>query len=127
MRGNGIDQAISRKVFFNSIKFIKLIGVMLLTVLLLSSCGLLSPTPSNEQIVQAITAFNEAGEESLELVYEEMQVPQRSHGRAAAVLWLPDKSIQRNFIIAYDKKEKTFYVKSYITLLRGEDGVYRDE
>lgn len=100
---------------------------MLLIALLLSSCALLPPTPTNEQILQAVTASNEAEAEPLELVCDEMEVPQRSPGRAAAVLWVPDKSIQRNFIVAYDKKEKTFYVKSYITLVRGEDGVYRDE
>jgi hypothetical protein len=104
-----------------------LIAAVLLIAPLLYSCTLLAPTPTDEQILQAVTVSNEVEAEPLVLVYEEMLVPHRSPGRAAAVLWVPDKSIQRNFIVAYDKKEKTFYVKSYITLVRGEDGVYRDE
>ncbi len=108
-------------------KWIRFIAVIPLTAMLLSACALLPPVPTNEQILQAVTASNEAEAEPLELVYDEMEVPQRSPGRAAVVLWVPDKSIQRNFIVAYDKKEKTFYIKSYITLVRNEDGVYRDE
>ena len=31
-----------------------------------------------------------------------------------AILWVPDKSIQRTLAVAYGKKEKTFYAKSCI-------------
>lgn len=116
-----------RKVFFNRIRFRHLIAAVLLTALFLSSCALFLPTPSNEQIIGAIKASNNAQEEPLELIYEEMQVPHRSPGRAGAVIWVEDKSIQRNFTIAYVKKAKTFYVESFITLRLGEDGVYRNE
>jgi hypothetical protein len=61
------------------------------------------------------------------LVYEEMQVPYRFPGRAGAVIWVEDKNIQRNFIVVYDRKAKTFYVESFVTLRLGEDGVYRNE
>lgn len=96
-------------------------------MLLLCSCALLAPTPSNGQILEAVTASNNVQIEPLELVYEEMQVPHRSPGQAGAVIWVEDKSIQRNFTIAYDRKAKTFYVESFITLRLGEDGVYRNE
>lgn len=99
---------------------------LLVMALLLSSCMLFPPAPTNEQILQAVVASNEMEAEPLELIWEEMQVPQRSRGRAAAVLWVKDKSIQRNFTLAYDKEEKSFYVEDYITLELGEDGVYRD-
>ena len=107
-------------------KTIRVIAITLSAALLLSACGLFPPTPSNEQITQAITASNNAQEEPLELVYEEMEIPHRYSGKAGAVLWVPDKSIQRNYLIAYDKKTKTFYVTSFTTSLRGEDGVYRE-
>lgn len=116
-----------RKVFFNSIKFRLLIAAVLLNALLLCSCKLLAPTPTDEQILQAITVSNNAQTEPLELVYEEMQVPYRSPGRAGAVIWVEDKKIQRNFIVVYDREAKTFYVESFVTLRLGEDGVYRYE
>ena len=100
---------------------------MLLTALLLSAYTLFPPTPTAEQILQAVAESNKAQTEPLELIYEEMQVPHRSPGRAGAVVWVEDKSIQRNFTIAYDRKAKTFYVESCITLRLGEDGVYRNE
>lgn len=108
-------------------KTIRLIAITLSAVFFLSACALFLPTPGNEQIIEAITASNNAQEEPLELVYEEMQVPHRLSGKAQAVVWVPDKSIQRNFQIAYDKKTKTFYVESFITLLLDEDGSYRKE
>jgi hypothetical protein len=116
-----------RKIFFNRIRFRHLIVAVLLTAPLLYSCTLLPHTPTDEQILQAVTASNNAQTEPLELIYEEMQVPQRSPGRAGAVIWVGDKRIQRNFTIAYDRKAKTFYVESFITLRLGEDGVYRNE
>ena len=107
-------------------KTIRLIAITLSAALLLSACALFPPVPSNEQITQAITASNNAQEEPLELVYEEMEIPHRYSGKAGAVIWVEDKSIQRNYLIAYDKKTKTFYVASFSTSLRGEDGVYRE-
>lgn len=116
-----------RKIFFNRIRFRHLIAAVLLTALLLSACTLFPPTPTAEQILQVVAESNKAQTEPLELIYEEMQVPHRSPGRAGAVVWVEDKSIQRNFTIAYDRKAKTFYVESFITLRLGEDGVYRNE
>ncbi len=92
------------------------VAAIILPTLLLFSCSLIPPSPSNEQILEAVKASNEAEEEPLELGYEEMKVPHRYPGRAHALLWNPDHSIQRNFTIEYDKQAKSFYVKSYITL-----------
>lgn len=115
-----------RKIFFNRIRFRHLIAAVLLTAPLLYSCTLLPPTPTDEQILQAVTASNNAQTEPLELVYEKMEIPHRYSGKAGAVLWVPDKSIQRNYLIAYDKKTKTFYVISFTTRQLGEDGSYRE-
>lgn len=106
-------------------RMILIIMAALPAVSSLCACTLIPPTPDNEQIVQAVMTSNDNEDDSLELVYEEMEVPHRLPGKASAVIWVSDKSIQRNFTIAYDKKEKTFYVESYITLVLGEDGVYR--
>ncbi|HOR87016.1 MAG TPA: hypothetical protein PLL98_11105 [Bacillota bacterium] len=108
-------------------KFIRSAAAALLAVMVLSSCAAFPPAPDNEQILKAIEESNESESKPLELVYSEMHVPHRFPGRAGAVLWVPDKSIQRNYSIFYDKKKKCFYVKSYATFIRGEDGVYRDE
>ena len=106
-------------------KIMRFIVFMFMTILLLSSCSLLPPEPTNAQILEAVKVANEAEAEPLELVFDEMEVPHRLHGKASAVLWVSDKSIQRNFTVKYDEEEKSFYIESYITLLRGEDGVYR--
>lgn len=106
-------------------KAMRFIVFVLLTVLLLSSCTLLPPEPTNAQILEAVKVANEAEAEPLALAFDEMEVPHRSAGKASAVLWVSDKSVQRNFTVRYDEEEKTFYVESYITLVRGEDGVYR--
>ncbi len=96
-----------------------------LAALILCACGLLAPAPNNEQIEAAISAFNTAQGETLEWVYGDMEVPHRSSGRAHAVIWVEDKSIQRNVVIAYDKGARCFYVESFSTLQLGEDGSYR--
>ena len=106
-------------------KIMRFIVFMFMTILLLSSCSLLPPEPTNAQILEAVKVANEAEAEPLELVFDEMEVPHRLHGKASAVLGVSDKSIQRNFTVKYDEEEKSFYIESYITLLRGEDGVYR--
>lgn len=100
-----------------------IIAVLLLTALLLFSCAL-PPAPTDAQILRAIKAHEEEAEPP-HLVYEEMEVSIRVSGRAGAVLWVPDKSIQRNYMIAYDRKEKAFYVSEYSTSVRMEDGSYR--
>ena len=100
---------------------------ILLVAALLCACAPGEPKPSNEQIEAAIKTANHGHPQSLPLVFEDMEVPQRSAGQAQAVLWVADKSIQRNFTIAYDKNTKRFYVKDFITLHLGEDGVYRKE
>lgn len=107
-----------KKIFF----FIMIFPIMMM---LLSSCQLFSPTPTNEEILEVIIRSNKMEEEPLDLVWEDMEVPQRLPGQAGAVLWVPDKSIQRNFRVLYDKKEKGFFVESYMTLILGEDGSYR--
>ncbi len=103
-------------------KSIRFVAFVMIMVVFLSSCDLLPPKPTDEQIIKAVKVSNEAKTEPLELVFDEMEVPQRSPGRAAAILWIADKSIQRNFTVKYDRGVKTFYVESYITLLLGEDG-----
>jgi hypothetical protein len=107
-------------------KYIWYTAIFSLAALLLFACAL-DPTPTDEQILQAVAASNATEANPLELVYEEMQVPHRYPGRAGAVLWVPDKSVQRNYSVAYDQKTDTFYIKSYITLVLGEDGVYREQ
>jgi len=107
-------------------KAVRFIAFTLLIVLLFSSCALLPPKPTNEQILLSVQTFNENEAEPLDLIFDEMEVPQRSPGRAAAILWVADKSIQRNFTVKYDKEGKFFFVESYITLVRGEDGAYRE-
>ncbi len=102
-----------------------LIAALLVMTLVLASCGLLPPTPGNDEILEAIRLSNMAQPEPLELVYEEMQVPMRSPGRAGAVLWNEDHSIQRNYIIKYDRKTAAFHVVSFETRRLGEDGAYR--
>lgn len=108
-----------------SARSLRLLPVLLLTALLLAAAVSCSPAPTNEQILEAVEASNEAEAEPLDLVYEEMEVPHRYSGKAHAIFWVPDKSVQRNFTIVYDRKAGVFYVESYITLLLGEDGVYR--
>lgn len=102
-------------------------AVILLPAMLLFSCSPVTPTPADEQILQAVVASNEAEIKPLEFIYEELQVPHRLPGRAHAVLWVADKSVQRNFIVMYDENTKNFLVESHITLILGEDGVYREE
>ncbi len=104
---------------------IRIAAAALLAALVLCSCEAFPPTPSNQQILEAIVASNNAQAEPLELVFEEMEVPQRFFGGAGAVLWVADESIQRNYRIAYDAETQTFYVESYTTLWLGEDRVYR--
>ncbi len=100
---------------------------LLLPVFFISSCATFPPIPSDEQILQAVVASNQAETEPLSLVYEGMEVPHRYRGRAHALLWVPDESIQRNFTVVYDRESKSFQVEGYITLICGEDGVYREE
>ncbi len=90
---------------------------------ILSACTL-APKPSNDEIKQAIVISNAAEVKPLELDYNDMEVPQRGYGKAKAVLWIPDKSIQRNYSIAWDAETKQFYVLDYITLERNEDKSY---
>lgn len=106
-------------------KFSLLSAFLLCMALLLGSCGLLPPTPSNEEILEAIKISNMAQSEPLELVYEELHVAHCYPGRALAVLWIEDKSIQRNFVINYDRQTRTFQVAAYETLVLGEDNTYR--
>lgn len=93
----------------------------------LLSCSPLQPEPTREQILEAVMKFNGEQAEPLELVYEEMEIPHRYPGNAGAVLWVPDKSVQGNYRVMYDRREKAFYVKSCTRLILNEDGVYRNE
>lgn len=108
-------------------KTIKLAALVFVAVLLLPACGFFPPTPRDDQILEAILASNNAQKEPLELAYEEMQIPHRSRGRAHGVAWVGDRSIQRNYTIAYDKETGKFSVESFTTLWLGEDGIYRNE
>lgn len=113
---------LNKKNFARASLILLACAAVLLPLTILFFGELYLPTPTNEQIIRAVAASNEAEAEPLELVYEEMLVPHRYPGRASAVLLVPDGSVQRNFSIDYDKKTKTFYVSSYITLASGEDG-----
>lgn len=93
--------------------------------LAVTSCSLMPPTPNDDQIMQAVTAFNDASEAPLPLLYKEIQVPHRYPGKAAAVVWVEDQSIQMNYVIAYNEPTQTFYVSGFSLYLLGEDGVYR--
>ncbi|MDI9499079.1 MAG: hypothetical protein QM270_11440 [Bacillota bacterium] len=106
-------------------RFSHLMAVLLVVTLVLTSCGLLPPTPGNDEILEAIRLSNLAQPEPLELVYEEMEVPMRSPGHAGAVLYNEDKSIQINYIITYDRKTKAFHVDSFEMYRLGEDGMSR--
>jgi hypothetical protein len=104
---------------------VSVIAVVLLAALSLSLCALLPPTPSNQEIFHAIISSNDQEADPLDLAYEKMKVPHRYPGKAGAVLWAPNMSIQRNYRIAYDRKARAFYVQGYETLKLGEDGLYR--
>ncbi len=49
--------------------------VLTIVSLFVAGCNLITPTPTDEQVIQAVMAFNEAWEEPLMLVYEESQIP----------------------------------------------------
>ena len=100
--------------------------VLTIVSLFVAGCNLITPTPTDEQVIQAVVAFNEAWEEPLMLVHEESQIPHQYPGKAGAVAWVEDKSIQINYLIAYDRSTKTFYVSSYSMYHLDEDGVYRE-
>lgn len=126
--GFGSRANVNRKNFARASLIFTVCAAVFLLLLFTFFGELYLPTPTDEQIIRAVAASNEAEPKPLELVYKEMWVPHRYPGRASAVLQVPDKSIQRNFSIAYNKKTKSFYVSSYITLVSGEgDWTYQDE
>lgn len=81
--------------------------------------------PDNEQIQAAIQRYHETAASTLILDFDSMKVPQRSLGKAAAVIWTADHAVQRNYRVEWDTAAKEYSVSSYLTLERGEDGVYR--
>ncbi len=104
---------------------ITLAVIVLFAAVFLILRAVLPPTPTDEEIRAAIIASNDSAVEPLDLVYDEMVVPHRFAGRAGAVIWVPDRIIQRNYSIAYDRGSKAFYVQSFTTSRMGEDGTYR--
>lgn len=53
-----------------------------------------------------------------------MKVPVRTAGKANAVVWTADKTLQRNYVIAYDSSERAFTVTDFSTCVLGDDGTY---
>ncbi len=98
--------------------------VLVVSLGLLTACGAWT-RPDDNQIRAAIQEYHEAAAVALELDYATMKVPQRSAGSAAAVIWTPDHGIQRNYRVEWDGQSQKYSVISYLTLERGEDGVYR--
>lgn len=91
--------------------------------LLCTGCSLLLPTPSNEEIRVAIERYMEKNPDTESWMYEEMQVPTRWPGKAQAILWTEDYSVQKNFLLLYE--DDAFVVSTVETLLLSEDGTYR--
>lgn len=91
--------------------------------LLCTGCSLLLPTPSNEEIRVAIERYMEKNPDTESWMYEEMQVPTRWPGKAQAILWTEDYSVQKNFLLLYE--DEAFVVSTVETLLLSEDGTYR--
>ncbi len=89
----------------------------------LSACKM-APKPTNEEILEAVRISNERDPSPLDLDYTDMEVPNRGYGSARAILWIPDKSIQRNFTIRWDEDTGTFQVADYITLEKRDDNSY---
>lgn len=100
-----------------------LMTVVLLTIMLSILVGC-APTPDTTQIESAIRISLAAEKEPPALVFEDMQVPKRFSGKADAVLWAEDKTIQRNYSLTYDKKQHAFQVSDYTTSRREADGSY---
>ncbi|KAF5041862.1 hypothetical protein DSECCO2_518630 [anaerobic digester metagenome] len=98
--------------------------ISLFVLIAAGGCSL-PPKPSNDQIRQAIQLFNDTSSDPIDLDYTVMEVPQRFYGQAAAVMWTPNRVIQRNYRIRYDKSRGQFEVESYITLKLDETGTYR--
>ena len=91
--------------------------------LLWTGCSLLLPTPSNEEIRAAIERYMEKNPDTESWMYEEMQVPTRWPGKAQAILWTEDYSVQKNFLLLYE--DDAFVVSTVETLLLSENGTYR--
>ena len=100
------------------------ISTDIIIVAMMTGCSL-PPKPDNEQIWQTIVTYQALQLDPPAIIRDGMQVPQRSFGRAGAVLWTQDHRIQRNYQIRYEKPENTFTVISCETLELGADGVYR--
>lgn len=83
-----------------------------------------APTPDNAQIEAAIRASIAAEESPPTLIFADMQIPMRSAGKASSVLWTEDKTIQRNYALAYDTKARAFTVSSCSTSRLSKEGTY---
>ncbi len=108
-------------------KIFKIILIVALLLITSTICFIICqpPRPNDSQIIEAIRVSSEMERSSLDLDYGGLIVAHRYPGKANAVLWTRDESIQRNYSILYDKKLKSFYVNSFTTSVKGEDGVYR--
>lgn len=98
---------------------------VIVVLLVMTGCSFLPPKPDNNEIWQAVEIYQALEVAPPEIIREGMQVPQRSFGRAGAVLWTTDKLIQRNYQIRFDQAKNEFKVISCETLKLGSDGVYR--
>ena len=87
----------------------------------LSGCA---PTPDNAQIEAAIRASLAAEASPPDLVFAYMEVPMRAAGKAGAVLWTKDETIQRNYMLAYDGDARAFVVSSFTSNRLSESGTY---
>lgn len=81
---------------------------------LLTSCsGKPEDSEIKEAIMESLRLEAESESDVPVLVPNDMQIPMRKAGKAWAVIWNEDKSVQRNYVIEYDKKDKAFKVVSY--------------
>ncbi len=83
-----------------------------------------APMPNNGEIEAAIRMSLAAEASPPALVFADMEVPMRSAGKAGAVLWTEDKTIQRNYALAYDSKARAFTVSSCSTSRLSKEGTY---
>ena len=108
-----------RKKIFTTLALFYIASALVLAALVYFGLELYLPTPSDEQILTSIRKFNAGQSESLDLAYEQLQVPKRRPGQASVVLYTRDEATQANYAIKYDKRAKEFVVSSQHLYDRG--------
>lgn len=68
---------------------------------------------TNEAMGESVSISDKDSNNVVLFAFDDIQVPMRKAGKAWAVIWNEDKSVQRNYVIEYDKKDKAFKVVSY--------------